>query len=881
MDIGIDLGTTFSVIAVHGKVEVAGDYPAGVYLEPCDVTIIPTPYEEPTFPSVVIEDPENPGAYLYGSDALAKLEEGYAPVMFSKRKIGTKETVPLGSGDAVAKDVAREFLRYLKQCAEQALGRPVTRGVITHPAYFDRAAVEETRQAAIEAGFDMSLTEQMLMEPVAAALAYTRTDRRDPLHVLTYDLGGGTFDVTYLVRRGGLIDMRAFDGDHLMGGYNFDRELIGWVRRCLEAKNRRIVLDESDPAHRASLARLLRLAEQVKIALANAPSDDAKVEFRARGVLVDVDGKDVQINERISRAEFVALIDEYLGHAIDCCRRALEKGGVEPGDVDEVLLVGGSTYGPWIAESVKRAFPQLVPKRFHPDLCVGAGAAIHARMVLPALAGQAGCRLVLDVRDVSVLETINVPGRVTQPDGRPLAEPPIVSLRRPDVAAGEPAPAADDGRFLFEDVALSIDQLNHFVLTVSDRAGRTLLEHEFQVRHAEESTETSGVSTVLPKPLFIETLDGLVPLAEEGIPLPAQCEQTFTRENDNPSISLKLFQERHAVGEVRIEGIPPEGGRGSIVHLKVQVTAKNEISGTATVRGRDGRVVLQSPVRITFDLPEVPSAARLWDEFSMLQSECMELFSTAGDGRDETRATVMRLLDRAQRLFEQQPLERQEVAVALRRVRDLLEVPRDDMHPTRKEFCEVVANCRKRIHRMTREAHAAIRQAEADVGEIDRGITASAQRILQKTAKLAPILDRLEAQGLAAHTRRDRRTWGRVSDAVTDLEHQIADRERGPAPGAPPTPISKAMASMSLARLQDRLDGQRRQFEDDGRLEDWRNEFNQIQNALDETAREIAAVDDDLPADQGLAGIRRIFQRRLQPLEDAIGRLGVDVSRAG
>jgi molecular chaperone DnaK len=565
MDIGIDLGTTFSVIAVNGKVDLVPDYPAGIYLDECDVTIIPTPYGEQTFPSVMFEDPESPGAYSFGSDALAKLEEGHAPVMFSKRKIGTKEPIPFGAASAVAKDVAREFLRYLKQCAERALGCAVSRGVITHPAYFDRAAVEETRQAAIEAGFDMSLTEQMLMEPVAAALAYARTDHRDPLHILTYDLGGGTFDVTCLVRRSGLIDMRAFDGDHLMGGYNFDRELVGWVRKCLEAKKRRIVLDESDPEDRARLARLLRLAEQVKIALANAPADDAKVEFRGRGVLVDVDGKDVQINERISRAEFVALIAPYLRQAIDCCRRALQKAGMEPSEIDEVLLVGGSTYGPWVAASVREAFPQLAPKMFSPDLCVGAGAAIHAKMVLPVLVGKAGCRLVLDVPEVSVLETINVAGRVTAADGRLLTEPPAVSLRLPGLETLGPIPVAADGRFLFEEVALTADETNRFVLFVSGRADQTLLEHEFQVRHAVESGETSGVSTVLPKPLYIETLDGLVPLAKEGVALPAQCEQTFTRENDNLSISLKLFQDRHSVGEVRIENIPPEGGRGSLV----------------------------------------------------------------------------------------------------------------------------------------------------------------------------------------------------------------------------------------------------------------------------------------------------------------------------
>ena len=121
MDIGIDLGTTFSVIAVNGKVELADDYPPGIYLEECDVTIIPSAYGEATFPSVVMQDPDTPDEYLFGSDALKKAEEGFASVMFSKRKIGTKEAIPMQTRTIVAKEVACKLLRYMKDCAERAL----------------------------------------------------------------------------------------------------------------------------------------------------------------------------------------------------------------------------------------------------------------------------------------------------------------------------------------------------------------------------------------------------------------------------------------------------------------------------------------------------------------------------------------------------------------------------------------------------------------------------------------------------------------------------------------------------------------------------------------------------------------------------------------
>jgi len=252
MDLGIDLGTTFSVLAVDGRVELAPDYPggAGYYLENCDVTIIPSPVGEYTFPSVMIPDPENPAQWLFGVEAVQKADEGLAPVMFSKRRIGTTELIPVATDMVTAREVAARFLRYLKECAETALGRPVTRAVITHPAYFDRGAVEETRAAGQEAGFDMSLSQQMLMEPVAAALCYTRADTRDPLRILTYDLGGGTFDVTYLERRGGVIRVHSFDGNHLLGGYNFDLALVHSVLARLERSGRKIQLDENNPEDR-------------------------------------------------------------------------------------------------------------------------------------------------------------------------------------------------------------------------------------------------------------------------------------------------------------------------------------------------------------------------------------------------------------------------------------------------------------------------------------------------------------------------------------------------------------------------------------------------------------------------------------------------------
>lgn len=873
MDIGIDLGTTFSVIAVNGKVDLASNYPPGTYLQDCDVTIIPSPLGDLTFPSVIIEDPDQPGVFQFGVDALMRIGEGLAPVMFSKRKMGTRETITLSGRDVVAKDVATIFLRYLKGCAERALGTRVTRAVVTHPAYFDRAAVEETREAAIAAGFDMSLTEQMLMEPVAAALAYTRTDQRDPLRVLTYDLGGGTFDVTCMERHSGVIAMLAFDGDHLLGGYNFDRALVHWLRKNLETKGRHTQLNEDDPLDRARLAGLLQLAEQVKIELAKADDGASKIDFRARGILVDTNGRDIQINERISRDEFIQIIAPLLQETVACCQRVLHKSQIEVADLDEILLVGGSTYGPWITTTLIEAFPNITPKLFIPDLCVGAGAAIHAKMVLPALICDRTCHLALEVPESVVQETFNVRGRITSTTGQGWDAPTVLTLKIPNGSTIGPIPIGHDGWFIVEDVELNHNQLNDFLLRLENQQQECLLEHQFQVLHAPDTTETSCISTVLPKPLFIETLDGFVPLAKEGVTLPAQCEQTFQRENDNPNISLKLFQGRNPIGEIRIKEIPSACGRGALVYLKVQVTDKNEICGLATVRSPDNRTVHQVEVQVSFDIPDVQSVEQLANEFNALKTRVFALMIGGGEVEAETFKAAQLLTTQIAGLFEQQPVERQEITVALRRLHDLLVAPKDDMVPTRDEFCMEVAACRQRIAALQETAR--LLNGGGSAG-IDSANVEETLRLAQKAKQLAPKLDEYEQDGLAAHKCHDRKAWGRAHESIGNMVEQLRDKS---VTVNMPTAEIKMVMFVSIIQAQAQLEQRATEFKQQGRFADWQHEIERIRVILAEALGEVLKVDDSLVPEQALAHIRLIYARTLQPVKDSIVKLGIDIRK--
>lgn len=874
MDIGIDLGTTFSVIAVNGNVELSTDYPAqGVYLEECDVTIIPAPDDDLTFPSVILEDPDNPGAYLFGSVALQRSEEGYAPVLFSKRRMGTKEEIPLISHSLVARDVAREFLRYLKKCAEQALGCAIERAVVTHPAYFDRSAVEETRQAAAEAGFDMSVPEQLLMEPVAAALTYTRTDKRDPLGILTYDLGGGTFDVTYLERKSGIIDMRAFDGDHLLGGYNFDREIVHWVRKRLEAQGRQIVLDENDPEDRSRLARLLRIAENVKIALSKNENVTKPVEYRARAILVDVNGKEIQVLERITRQQFVELIRPLLDRTVACCQRALDKAGVELSAVDELLMVGGSTYGPWVEESLAAAFPGARARLFYPDLCVAAGAAIHAKMVLPVVVDRTLYQLRLDVPEISVLNTISVAGKLTSnKDG---AEVTSLSarLRRPDARFLGPNPVSTNGGFFFDDVELREGGPSKFTLTIVDSAGASVLEHDFQVTWEPDYAETSAVTTVLPKPLYILTLNGLIPLAEEGTRLPAKCRQTFQRINDNPNISLRLFQEYDPVGEVRIEGIPPEGGRGAFVDLEVEITEKNEICGHATVRTRDNRMAIKSKVSVHFEVPEVPNADELKQRFELLKFQLSQ--REEADVEDSARLKLIstQLIKQISQQFEQQPLEKQEIAVALRQMDLLVNPPADEMVPTRREFLRLISSCRKGLEEMAEKAKTMLAKAQGDgaAQPLDRSLLKTAESSLDKAVYFQRMLQQLERDGLAAHEQRDKKTWAIVHDNLAALESEVQER---PDLEGIPTYWLKLLASRDVTIEMARLEDREGAIERSHNLRDWEGEIDRIKRSLTEVLKEVSGINDNLASEQALAQIRLIFTQKVQPLKQAIERLG-------
>lgn len=375
--IGIDLGTTNSVLGIIQD-------GAPVLLPIQDSALLP---------SVVGISPQ--GDVLVGTPA--RNQWVVAPertVRSIKRQMGKGETVVMAGKTYTPQEISAFILREIKQAAEAALGQPVTRAVITVPAYFN----EVQRQATLEAGTIAGLTvERIINEPTAAALAYGYgIDDNEHLRVLVYDLGGGTFDVSIIELNFGVVDVLATAGDNFLGGDDFDERLASTLAdEFLEAHKLDLRQD-----HRA-WARLLRAAEEAKIALSTSPFTTVGLEYIAQ----DNKGKPLHIRREVERQEFIELIDDMLQRTLTCIDQALSDAKLQPSDINRVLLVGGSTRIPAVYNLVTRRMQQEPHLEIDPDAAVALGAAVQAGII----AGEEINSILVDVTPISLgIETARI-----------------------------------------------------------------------------------------------------------------------------------------------------------------------------------------------------------------------------------------------------------------------------------------------------------------------------------------------------------------------------------------------------------------------------------------------------------------------------------------
>jgi molecular chaperone DnaK len=393
--IGIDLGTTNSVVAVMegGKPNVIANAEGG-RLTPSVVAI--TDKGERLVGQVAkrqaITNPENTVYSIkrFMGRKFAEVQQEIRMVPFRVEPTDNGDVRAVVQGKQLSPpEISAMVLRKLKEAAEAHLGEPVTRAVITVPAYFNDAQRQATKDAGQIAGLEVA---RIVNEPTAAALAYG-LDKKGDETIAVFDFGGGTFDISVLEVGEGVVEVKATNGDTHLGGDDIDQRLIEWIVAEFR-KDQGIDLGKDKMA----IQRLKEAAEKAKCELSSVAETEINLPF----ITADQSGpKHLQM--KLNRARFEQLVDDLLKRTLGPCERALADAGLKPDQIDEVVLVGGSTRIPRVQELVRDFFGKEPHKGVNPDEVVAVGAAVQAGV----LAGDVKDILLLDVTPLSLgIETL-------------------------------------------------------------------------------------------------------------------------------------------------------------------------------------------------------------------------------------------------------------------------------------------------------------------------------------------------------------------------------------------------------------------------------------------------------------------------------------------
>ena len=394
--IGIDLGTTNSCVAV---------------MEGNDVVVIPNSEGKRTTPSVVafldngerkVGEPAkrqaitNPKRTIYSIKRF--MGRFYDEVLDEIKRVpykvvkGPNNTprVEIEGRQYTPQEISAMILQKMKKTAEDYLGHEVTEAVITVPAYFNDAQRQATKEAGEIAGLKVR---RIINEPTAAALAFGEDKKGKNLKIVVFDCGGGTHDVSVLEMGDGVFEVKATDGDTHLGGDDFDQAIIDWIAE--EFKKEEGVDLRQDPM---ALQRLKDAAEKAKIELSSTTTTEINLPY-----ITSVNNVPKHLTKTLTRAKFEQLVDHLIKRTIEPCKSALDKAGLKPSDIDEVILVGGSTRIPAIQAAVEKFFGKAPNKSVNPDEAVAIGAAIQGAV----LTGEVKDVLLLDVIPLSLgIETL-------------------------------------------------------------------------------------------------------------------------------------------------------------------------------------------------------------------------------------------------------------------------------------------------------------------------------------------------------------------------------------------------------------------------------------------------------------------------------------------
>ena len=396
--IGIDLGTTNSCVAV---------------MEGSEPVVIANSEGRRTTPSIVafldngkgerkVGDPAKRQAITNPKNTVQSIKrfmgKNYKDVSGEMKMVsygvesGGNDTVRVRIGDRMytPQEISAMILQKMKSTAEDYLGTTVTEAVITVPAYFNDAERQATKEAGQIAGLDVK---RIINEPTAAALAYGLDKKNKDMRIAVYDLGGGTFDISILELGDGVFEVKSTNGDVHLGGDDFDMRVMNWLAD--EFKSEKNIDLRKDPM---ALQRLKEAAEKAKIELSSSQETEINLPY-----ITSVDGVPEHLVRKLSRAKFEQLCDDLIKRTLEPCRKAVADSGVAVGQIDEVILVGGSTRIPRIQEEVEKFFGKKPSKGVNPDEVVAVGAAIQGGV----LTGEVKDVLLLDVTPLSLgIETM-------------------------------------------------------------------------------------------------------------------------------------------------------------------------------------------------------------------------------------------------------------------------------------------------------------------------------------------------------------------------------------------------------------------------------------------------------------------------------------------
>lgn len=350
--IGIDLGTSTTEAAVirDGKPVMAMNL-EGEVITPSAIGL------------------DRSGNWVVGSRAKAQyLLSPENTAIEVKRKIGTDEKIKLGRQAYSSVQLSAKLLEYVRNYVSEYLGEEITRAVISVPAYFD----EIQRQATVRAGMEAGLrVERIINEPTAAALSYGLEHMEEESHVLVYDLGGGTFDVTLLEMFDGVLEVKASNGDNQLGGKDFDEKLMQWLNvRFMEKHGVDLRRDIY------AMVKLKEEAERCKKTLSTQPSCHVLVPM-----IAEKDGMPLALDEEVTAGQFEEIVQELLERTHRPIDVVLADSGTLPSEIDKVILVGGSTRMPAVVKDVSRYLDITPSQAVNPDYAVAEGAAIQAGMI--------------------------------------------------------------------------------------------------------------------------------------------------------------------------------------------------------------------------------------------------------------------------------------------------------------------------------------------------------------------------------------------------------------------------------------------------------------------------------------------------------------------